>query len=93
MAFESGKHCALPGERVASFETQDKTCAALRAGVLRQQDDARSAALRSSAVAEPRRQRYARDVLWRNASQIQHDCAESTRLQQQVGDTQCLLNS
>jgi hypothetical protein len=29
MAFESGKHCALPGKRGASFETQDKTSAAL----------------------------------------------------------------
>jgi len=81
MAFNSGKHCALPGERRSCLETQNKTCAALRASVLCQKEDARSAPLGSSAVAEPRRQRYARDVLRRNASQIQHDCAESTRLQ------------
>jgi hypothetical protein len=30
-------------------------------------------------------------VLWRDASHIQHDCTESTGLQQQIGDTQCLL--
>ena len=91
MTFKAGKHCALPGERWSCLQTQDKTCAALRASVLSQQDDARSAPLRSSAIPEPRRQRYARDVLRRKASQVQHDCAESTRLQQQIGDTLCLL--
>jgi hypothetical protein len=85
MAFKTGKHCALPGERRSCLQTQDKTRAALRASVLRQQEHARSAPLRSSAVAEPRRQRYARDVLRRNASQVQHDCTESIRLRTMVG--------
>jgi hypothetical protein len=92
MAFKTGKHCTLPGERRSCFQTQDKTRAALRASVLRQQEDARSAPLRSSAIAEPRRQRYARDVLRRNASQVQHDCAEATGLQKQISNTQCLLD-
>ena len=92
MAFKAGKHCAHPGERRSCLQTQDKARAALRASVLRQQEDARSAPLRRSAVAEPRRQRYARDVLRRNASQIQHDCTESTCLQQQIGDPQCLFD-
>jgi hypothetical protein len=92
MAFKAGKHRALSGEWRFCLQTQDKTRAALRAGVLRQQKDARPAPVRNSAVAEPRRQRYARDVLRRNASQVQHDCAEATGLQKQISNTQCLLD-
>jgi hypothetical protein len=75
------------------LESQQQLSTALRAGMLRQEHNARLCPLRSSAVTEPCRQGHTRSVLRRDAAHVQNDCAESSSLQKKICDTKRLIHA
>src|ERR1700743_98570 len=66
------------------LESQQQFSPALRAGILRQEHNARLCPLRSSAITEPCRQGHTRRILRRHAAHVQNDCAEPSRLQKKI---------
>ena len=61
--------------------------------MLGKQKNARLIFFSSRAVTEPRRQRHTRSIFRGDAAHIQHDCAESAALQQQICHAQRLLHT
>jgi hypothetical protein len=78
---DASKYGHLFLKRIAGLQTKDQACAALRAGMLRQQKDARLTTLRSSTVAEPCREWNARDMFRCDAAHVQDNCTEAAALQ------------
>src|SRR5579862_7916175 len=74
------------------MQTQWQLRAALRTGILRNKKDARLCTLRGKPVTMPGRKLDAGNVLGSDAPHVEHDGAEATSLQQQIGAAYALLN-
>src|SRR5579871_2413243 len=74
------------------MQTQLQLRAALRTGILRNKKDARLCTLRGKPVTMPSRKLDAGNVLGSDAPHVEHDGAEATSLQKQIGAAYALLN-
>src|SRR6185437_2434090 len=79
-------------ENLSSRQAQLQFGAVVGAWILRKKKKARLRALCRKPISMPGRKLNTGNVLWRDASHIQHNGAEATRLSQQVRTSHTLLN-
>ena len=91
MVLEASKMVAPNSTGLCRVETQHRTGAAFCAGVLGQHDKAGLGSFGGGAVAKPGCQRHTRGKFGSNASHIENNRAEAACLQDQVGDSQGLV--
>ena len=90
--FESSEDSRLITNGITVLHTQYKSGAATGARMLREQEEAGLGPLGSCPVAKPCRQRDARCVFGRYAAHIEHDGAEASTLQNQIGHPESLFD-